>query len=255
MSEATRANPKRLSILTPVLANKGTLEMLPETIDSMEAQVLPPGWAYEWIVMEDGDRPRLENYAWPDSVQYRAIEKQVGEPSSRTLALCLAVGEYALAFDADDTLPAGALHKICTAFDTYPEAQWVAGQEATPRHNRPWENKLDPADTIPAGLCPPDTLYPFWQRTGQFPVTFQCSYKTDMLWKYGGYPAMPYAGDINLLFAVSTNHSGVVLHDTVLNYRRWPGQMTAQKEYFSVEDLSHEHAERWIQQLRNEQDA
>lgn len=251
MIETGPKRAKTLSILTPILATEGTLAVLPETIASVEKQRLPPGWSHEWIVMEDGLNPRLKEYTWPSMVTYRAIEKQVGEPSARTLALSMAIGKYALAFDADDTLPPDALFKICSAFDQYPEARWVAGQEATPRHLRPWESNIDPNDVVAAGLCEPDRLYPFWQRTGQFPVTFQCSYDTEVLWKHGGYPAMPYGGDINLLFAVSTIHSGVVLHDTVLNYRRWPGQMTAQKEYFGVEDLSYIHAERWVQQLRS----
>lgn len=246
---------KTLSILTPILVTDGTMDLLPETIASVEQQQLPAGWNYEWIVMEDGGAPRLKNYPWPESVHYRAIEKQVGEPSARTLALSTAMGKYVLAYDADDSLPLGALGKICAAFDNFPEARWVAGQEATPRHNRPWISKLDDKDKINPGLCTPDTLYPFWQRTGQFPVTFQCSYEADTLWQFGGYPAMPYSGDINLLFAVSTIHPGVVLHDVILNYRRWPGQMTAQPEYFSVKDLSHRHAERWVQQLRSAQNA
>ena len=240
-------NEKMLSILTPVLANDGTRELLPETITSVEQQALPPGWNLEWIIMEDGKDPILEDYPWPDSVHYRKIEKQVGEPSARTLALSMAIGEVVLAFDADDTLPTESLMKICTAFDENPAAQWVAGQESTPRHPTPWINRDDPQDYIEAGFCQPGVIYPFWKRTGQFPVTFQCSYKTDTLWKYGGYPAMPYSGDINLLFAESSIEPGVVLHDTVLNYRRWPGQMTAQKEYFAVKDLSHQHAEKWVQ--------
>src|SRR5688572_22076497 len=92
-------------------------------------------------------------------------------------------------------------------------------------------------------------MYPFWQRTGQYPVTFQCSYPVDTLWEFGGYPAMPYAGDINLLFATSTIYPGVLLHDVVLNYRRWPGQMTAEKSYFAVEDLSYQHIGRWVNAL------
>lgn len=240
---------KMLSILTPVLANEGTRELLPETIQSVEQQTLPPDWKLEWIIMEDGKEPVLEDYPWPESVHYRKIEKQVGEPAARTLALSMAIGGVVLAFDADDTLPPESLQKICTAFDENPGAKWVAGQESTPRHQTPWINKDDPQDFIEAGFCQPGVIYPFWKRTGQFPVTFQCSYKTDTLWEYGGYPAMPYSGDINLLFAVSSVEPGVVLHDTVLNYRRWPGQMTAQKEYFAVKDLSHQHAEKWVQAI------
>jgi len=248
MKEATMPNNEKiLSILTPVLANEGTRELLPETIASVEQQALPPGWNLEWIIMEDGKEPILEDYPWADSVLYRKIEKQVGEPSARTLALSMAIGEVVLAFDADDTLPPESLQKICTAFDENPSAKWVAGQESTPRHPTPWISLKDSKDSIEPGLCQPETIYPFWKRTGQFPVTFQCSYKTDTLWEYGGYPAMPYSGDINLLFAVSSVEPGVVLHDTVLNYRRWPGQMTAQKEYFAVKDLSHQHAEKWVE--------
>lgn len=240
----------KLSILTPVLASPGTREVLPEAAASIANQQLPPGWEYEWIIMEDGPSPQLESFEWPDWAHYRVIEKQVGEPSARTLALAAATGDYVLAFDADDTLPEGALYNICTTYDTFPSAKWVAGQEATPRHPCPWQSRLDPEDHIPAGWCEPDTLYPFWKRTGQFPVTFQCSYPAETLWKYGGYPAMPYAGDINLLFAVSTIDPGVVLHDVVLNYRRWSGQMTAQKEYFSVEDLAYTQAEKWVNRLK-----
>lgn len=239
-------NEKLLSILTPVLANERTRELLTETIASVDQQTLPQDWKLEWIIMEDGNEPKLGDYPWPDSVRYAKVEKQVGEPSARTLALSMAIGEVVLAFDADDTLPLGSLKKICSAFDDNPSAKWVAGQESTPRHPTPWISQKDLKDNIEAGLCKPGTIYPFWKRTGQFPVTFQCSYKTDTLWEYGGYPAMPYSGDINLLFAVSSVEFGVVLHDTVLNYRRWPGQMTAQKEYFAVKDLSHQHAEKWV---------
>lgn len=238
--------PKTLSILTPVLATDAAIELLPETLESVKNQPLPPGWNLEWLIMEDGPAPRLENYDWPELVKYRAINKQVGEPSARTLALAAATGQYALAFDADDTLPPAVLTKICRAFDEYPQARWVAGQESTPRHPRPWINRHNSNDYLPTGLIEPGRLYDFWKRTGQFAVTFQCTYQTETLWRYGGYPAMPYGGDINLLFAVSSLEPGVLLHDTLLNYRRWPGQMTAQPEYFSIEDLSFVHAEKWI---------
>ncbi len=243
---------KTLGILTPVLASPDTIELLPETIESVQSQTLPDGWDLEWLIVEDGKNPKLRDYNWPEDVRYRAIEKQVGEPSARTLALAMTVANHVLAFDADDTLPPNALYTICQAFDQHPEASWVAGQEATPRDHQPWIHKNDPSDRIEAGLCPPDTLYPFWLRSGQYPVTFQCTYKTEVLWRYGGYPAMPYAGDINLLFAVSTTDPGVVLHDTVLNYRRWPGQMTAEPAYFAVEDLSYEHIKRWAGRVRND---
>lgn len=244
---------KTISILTPVLANEGTRELLTETAESVERQTLPKGWNMEWIIMEDGKEPVLENFDWPESASYYKVEKQVGEPSARTLALSASLGDVVLAFDADDTLPDQALDRICSAYDEYPTARWVAGQESTPRHSTPWINKDNPADFISNGLCEPGVIYPFWKRTDQFPVTFQCSYKADTLWKYGGYPAMPYAGDINLLFAVSSVEPGVVLHDTLLNYRRWPGQMTAQKEYFAMKELSHIHADKWVNAITKEE--
>lgn len=243
----------RLSILTPVLANPGTIELLPETIASIQQQKLPTSWDYEWIVMEDGPEPKLAGYPWPESVKYRSINKQVGEPSARTLALAAASGSHALAFDADDSLPPDALAKICRAFDDHPTAKYVAGQEATPRHKDPWQSQKDPGDRVESGLCRPGTLYPFYQRTGQFPVTFQSSYTIDTLWRYGGYPAMPYGGDINLFFAVSSLEPGVVLHDVLLNYRRWPEQMTAAPVYYDIEDLSLAHLDRWIKTLEANQ--
>lgn len=244
------AKTKILSILTPVLATQGTRKLLAQTIESVTNQVLPKGWSYEWIIVEDGPKPVLEDYEWPDMVSYFSVKKQVGEPSARTLALSMAQGEYVLAFDADDTLPPNALNKICLAFENSPEAVWVAGQEATPRHNKPYINHKNTSDYLPEGLIQPNILYPFWLRTGQYPVTFQCAYKAETLWRFGGYPAMPFAGDINLLFAVSTQYPGVLLYDVLLNYRRWSGQMTAQKEYFAAEQLSYQHAHRWIQSLR-----
>lgn len=244
-----KSQQKIISILTPVLATAGTVKLLPETIASVARQKLPAGWSYEWIVVEDGKHPKLKNYPWPHIVKYRAIMKPVGEPSARTLALSMARGQYVLAFDADDTLPMGALFKICQAYDKHPEAKWVAGQEATPRHKDPWINRKNPEDRLPLGLCQPQILYPFWLRTGQYGVTFQCSYRTETLWEFGGYPAMPYAGDINLLFAVSTIYPGVILIDILLNYRRWEGQMTAEKRYFAIEDLSYEHIKRWHKEL------
>ena len=238
-----------LSILTPVLASTGTIKLLPETIESVSSQLLPNNWRIEWIVVEDGAQPILNKYKWPKIVKYRAINKQVGEPSARTLALCMANGEYVLAFDADDTLPKNALFKIISAIENYNHPAWIAGQEATPNHVSPWINRNNPEDKIPIGLCSINIIYPFWLRTGQFPITFQCTYKKSVLWEFGGYPAMPYAGDINLMFAVSSVYPGVVLKDTLLNYRRWPGQMTAQKEYFDIKDLSFRHAENWIQTI------
>ena len=92
-------------------------------------------------------------------------------------------------------------------------------------------------------------MYPFWKRTQQFPVTFQSSYRIEVLWEFGGYPAMPYTGDVNLLLAVSSIYNGVILQDVVLNYRRWSGQMTAKKEHFANEDLSAEHVARWIKAI------
>jgi glycosyltransferase involved in cell wall biosynthesis len=237
---------KTLSILTPVLATEGTIKLLPETVVSVENQTLPSGWDYEWIVVEDGVIQHLNNYPWPKTVRYRASMKHVYESCARTLALSMAKGQYVLSLDADDTLPQGALYKICKAYDDHPDAMWVAGQEATPQHQTPWINISDPKDRLPIGECKPGLMYPFWKRTNQFPVTFQSSYRTEVLWEFGGYPAMPYTGDVNLLLAVSSIYKGVILQDVILNYRRWEGQMTAKKEHFANKDLSTEHVAKWI---------
>jgi glycosyltransferase involved in cell wall biosynthesis len=237
---------KILSILTPVLASEGVIKLLPETVASVNKQRLPPGWSCEWIVVEDGAEPKLQDYPWPKMVRYRATTKHVYESCARTLALTMARGDYVLSLDADDTLPAGALEKICRAYDEHPDAMWVAGQEATPMTPTPWINKNDSTDKLPIGRCAPGLMYPFWLRTGQFCVTFQSSYKAKVLWEFGGYPAMPYTGDVNLLLAVSSIYPGVILEDVVLNYRRWPGQMTARQEHFNNKDLSAEHVDRWI---------
>jgi glycosyltransferase involved in cell wall biosynthesis len=240
---------KTLSILTPILATEGVIELLPETIASVKSQILPPGWNFEWVVVEDGTTQHLQNFPWPNFVHYRAANKHVYESCARTLALSMAKGQYILSLDADDTLPLGALFKICTAYDENPEAMWVAGQEATPNHPTPWINIKNPQDRLPIGECKPGLMYPFWKRTEQFPVTFQSSYRSEVLWEFGGYPAMPYTGDVNLLLAVSSIYKGVILKDIVLNYRRWDGQMTAKKEHFSNKDLSAEHVAKWIRAI------
>ncbi len=43
---------RRISVITPVYAPKA--EFLGETYKSLQAQVLPPGWDWEWLVQQDG---------------------------------------------------------------------------------------------------------------------------------------------------------------------------------------------------------
>src|SRR3954471_5001725 len=104
---------KTLSILTPVLAQPDNFELIHEASWSIHSQEIPPGWQIEWIVVEDGETPLLADFPWPRNTRYRAARRRVGEPAARTIALSLASGEYVLAFDADDTLPPGAIKRIC----------------------------------------------------------------------------------------------------------------------------------------------
>lgn len=116
-----------VSIITA--AEKSRRDFLIEAGHSVAAQELPPGWALEWVVQEDGADPALaEAVGQFPFASHQANRQRLRAGPTRNLALARARGELLRTLDSDDLLLPDALAAAIEVFARHPEIHWVAAQ-------------------------------------------------------------------------------------------------------------------------------
>ena len=190
----------RLTILTA--AYGPSAHYLPETVDSVRAQVMPAGWELEWVIQEDGNEPTL-GPTLPDEafIRYAANGMQLGIGSTRNLALSRATGDLVQVLDHDDLLLPGALALLASRFEGRP-IHWAVGAAddlLADGTRKSWHSAL-PFGTVPAG----DVNHWAEQHAGNWPV--HCAglmMRTNSLRAVGGWAGAPMDDDIVMFAALS----------------------------------------------------
>jgi glycosyltransferase involved in cell wall biosynthesis len=208
-----------LSVLTAVHGDRA--DVLAAAGESVAAQELPTGWELEWVVQEDGDRPRLGGIA---AAEYEANGAQLGVAVTRNLALARVRGELVRVLDSDDLLLPGALARAIAAFAEHPEIHWVV---ARPRMADAVYFQL-----LPEGVHVRGAIGAYVQEHRRAPV--HCAgltARTATVRAVGGWCANPRAEDIELVAAVSELAPGYIDGTPSWLYRNHDGQTVRQPSW------------------------
>lgn len=215
-----------ISVVTPVhLAGS---QFLLSAYESLCHQALPDGWAWQWVVQEDGTSEVIRTLP-SDSRISAGSGRKAGPATARMLGLSRAEGELIKTFDADDELTPGALARDISALER-PDVWWsVSGVLDLLPNGSTASFDDDP----PGGVIPPGRIYTHWlansHRAQVHPATL--CVKRDALLAVGGWLALPASEDTGLLLALSVLYKGYFTPEVGLYYRKWSGQMTASSEH------------------------
>ncbi|QNP73787.1 glycosyltransferase [Streptomyces roseirectus] len=213
-----------ISIITPVYDPRPAF--LSAAYDSLAEQVLPPGWAWEWIVQEDGESGIAERLLPGDDPRIRfARGRRGGVAITRNLGLSRAAGALVKNLDQDDVLTPGVLARDVEALAD-PAIGWVTSRALD----------LLPDGTTAGvggepgpGPIPRRTVVERWRANGHHlpvhPATL--CLRRSLAVALGGWMAVPGSDDTGLLIAASTVVTGWFTGEPGLLYRRWPGQVSA----------------------------
>lgn len=210
-----------------------------EAARSVAAQHLPVGWDFEWLVQEDGDAPVAEHLC--DGARYEANGARLGPNATRNLALSRAHGEFVAVLDYDDVLLPGGLATVICAFENHPGIGWAVGQadDLVDGHRVPFEL------TYPCGIVPAGLVGRLYEETGLCQVACAGLVAPTVIARaFGGWGAIPRAGDVALLIALSEIYDGYQEPAVTWLYRKHPGQMT----HLTKPDAWKEHQDRFIRQ-------
>lgn len=215
-----------ISVITA--AHAPSARYLAEAYASLAAQQLPDGWAWQWLVQEDGETGEIARVLSDDPRISYGSARPGGPGVARTMALARAVGSLVKNFDADDQLTDGALARDIEALTRNPDIGWTTSRvlDLLPDGSTvSWEH-ADP----PEGIFPRDSVLNFWQEHNWLlpvhPVTL--CIRRDLLLALGGWMALTTTEDTGLLIAANTVSDGYFIAEPSLLYRKHPEQITAQ---------------------------
>ncbi|MGC7101615.1 glycosyltransferase family 2 protein [Amycolatopsis lurida] len=213
---------KLISVVTPV--HPPSVEHLDEAYRSLEAQELPSGWAWEWLVQADGE-PDLLTGRLPDDPRVQPGHNRKGGPGvTRSVAAGRAQGELVKSLDADDILLPGALARdiaaleddaigwtTCKALDLMPDGSRIGFDD-------------DPAE----GVIERGEVLRYWQshnyRSSVHGATL--CIRSQLLLMLGGWSPLPASEDTGLVLAANAVSRGYFIATPGLLYRKWDGQVT-----------------------------
>ncbi|MGW3951819.1 glycosyltransferase family 2 protein [Streptomyces sp. NPDC004752] len=216
---------RRVIIVTAVHAPSAPF--LGEAYKSLCAQELPDGWAWHWVIQEDGETDDVRPYV-PDDERVTFRQGRPGGPGvARTMALAHAHGEYVKVLDADDQLAPGALARDLAVLEGNPGIGWATSRVLD---LMPDGSTVGfPADPD-AGPIERGVVTEYWARNGfraqVHPATL--CVRHDLLVALGGWMALPASEDTGLLLALNSVSRGWFSQEVGLLYRKWEGQVTGQ---------------------------
>lgn len=223
-----------ISIVTAALVRtEGDGNRLREAAESVLAQSLPAGWAWEWLVQEDGPSNMAEARLPADPrIIYGHNRQSYGPGVTRNLALSRARGEIIRNLDADDILLPEGLATSISLLTAYPDAAWCVGerlefddQPAEGFEARPGPNSV----LLSEGIVPVGEIARLLNETDRFQV--HCAglaARTAPLRALGGWAGLPRSEDTVLLGALSELFPGVYTATPTFRYRRRAGQLSSQ---------------------------
>jgi glycosyltransferase involved in cell wall biosynthesis len=225
-----------VSIVTPTQAHNA--DHIGELWASLEGQVLPRGWEWEWLVQEDGPRPAVRERLPEDPrIHYDALGVQIGGAATRNTAVARARGDLVAGMDHDDYYEPGGLTALVEPLAADGTVAWSC---ARMRWANPDGSTWVKPDVYPPGRVEPGVIAETFLRTDDFPFPASITvYRRPHLVAHGGWPAVARSTDAVLLAAFATRWAGVWVDRIAATYRRWPRQHTVQTGDIAIRDLPH----------------
>ncbi|MGW2777296.1 glycosyltransferase family 2 protein [Streptomyces olivaceoviridis] len=233
-------------MVTPV-HNEGT-EFLAHAYASLQSQVLPDGWSWEWCIQEDGNGVNAAAHL-PDDPRIRISASRKGGPHvARTMAFARSTGTYIRTLDSDDQLPIGALARDIAVLNAEASVGWTTCRVVDLLDDGTTRG-FEFTDPFP-GRLPRGSMFSFWSKhlRPQVHPASLCI-RRPLLALLGGWMALPASGDTGLLLGLDALADGWFIDDVGLIYRKHPGQITsdpahrAGPEWEARMSLIREHAE------------
>ncbi|MEU8090403.1 MULTISPECIES: glycosyltransferase [Micromonospora] len=224
----------KISVITPVHAP--SIPYLADAYESLRSQELPDGWAWEWLVQEDGRTGKVEAALPNDPRVMGATGKPGGPGTARNMAMARSGGDLLRVLDADDQLTPGALAREIEILASRPEVGWTTCSvlDLMPDGSTiGWQHADPPGGTLPRG----DVLTYF--RTNQYRLPIHPAtlcIRRDLALALGGWMALPGGEDTGLLIAASVVTDGYFVAEPGLLYRKHPDQITAQSDWSANEE-------------------
>nr|WP_205863883.1 glycosyltransferase [Planosporangium mesophilum] len=215
-----------ISVITPV--HEPSVRYLPDAYDSLVAQELPAGWAWEWVVQEDGQTGTVSAALPADPRLSPGTGRKGGVATARNMALARAEGSLVRVLDADDRLTPGALAREIAAFAQSPALGWTTASvlDLLPDGSTVgWEHTDPPDGPLPYAYV----LNNFQQNNYRLPVhPATLCLRRELAVALGGWMALPGGEDTGLLLAASVVADGYFIGRPGLLYRKHPDQITGQ---------------------------
>ncbi|MFK4123535.1 glycosyltransferase family 2 protein [Streptomyces longwoodensis] len=219
-----------ISVITPVRADADA-SLLLEASASLDAQDLPAGWSWEWIVQQDG-RTGDAVQSLPSDPRIRVGRgRQGGAGVARTLGLARAQGEVVRALDADDLLTPGALARDIETLEAHPGIGWcISG----------CLDLLPDGSSVPGPYDPPEGPLPLHGlrqafAADAFPVVgTHLAVRTPVLRALGGWPALPALEALALVLFCAAVSPGRMIAQPGGVYRKHRAQTTAGADYWDA---------------------
>ncbi|MFF0142387.1 glycosyltransferase family 2 protein [Streptomyces sp. NPDC005227] len=218
-----------LSVVTAV--HEGARPYISHAYESLIAQELPQGWAWEWCVQEDGHDVRAHDaLSAPNDPRIRLASSRAGGPAvARTMAFARSKGSLIKVLDADDVLAPGALARDIAALTEHADIGWTTCRVL---------DLMPDGETVgyggdPApGLIPRGEVFSYWRTTRRpqvHPATL--CVRRELVDLLGGWMAIPASEDTGLLTALSVLTAGFFVPEVGLHYRKHAAQSTALPEH------------------------
>ncbi|KOV63440.1 glycosyltransferase family 2 protein [Streptomyces sp. MMG1121] len=222
------AVPRHITVVTAV--HGPSAPFLPQAYASLNAQRLPGGWEWQWVVQQDGTTDEVRPYL-PDDTRVSFCQGRPGGPGiARTIALARAEGEYVKVLDADDRLTPGTLARDLAVLEADRTIGWTTSRvlDLLPDGSTAGFPG-DPDD----GPLERGMVLDHWKRhdflAPVHPATL--CVRRDLLTALGGWMALPASEDTGLLLALSAVSRGWFSAEVGLLYRKWEGQVTGQASH------------------------
>jgi glycosyltransferase involved in cell wall biosynthesis len=223
-----------VSVVTPVHPLKAT--WLLDAYASLQAQQLPAGWAWEWLVQEDGTTGDVADLLPRDDPRISlGTGRRSGPEIARNLALARVRGSLVKVLDADDQLAPGTLARDLAVLARHPDVAWTTSRVF---------DLLADGSTVgfehdpPEGRLSGEQVVRHWRehnyRLAVHPATL-CMRREHLL-AAGGWMALPASGDTGLLIALAMIAPGYFTRDVGLLYRKWSGQLTSRPAHRDPEE-------------------
>lgn len=240
--------PPTVSVLTA--AYNATAEHLLDGYRSL----LPQRTEWEWVLQLDGDAevdtvPR--EIRDDPRVRVEANGRHLGVETTRNLGLTRARGRFIQNLDHDDYL-------LEAGFDVTAEALAAADGDvgfcfgdAVDLHD---DGRTEPNGdnrALQPGRIEPGILFDLWEQLGFVPLhNAGVLWRADILRAFGGWSAVPNAGDTATIMAVAERHAALYVKVPTMVYRRHASQTVQSEEYLRRRERNWECAKTRVRAMR-----